>query len=83
LKLVNFSHFLLEDLLVIDQVIGQCYFVPFVAHPTLCGVSPEGTLFYLFLSKHSREDDLVHVTYHWILEQKVVSHLVDAHEHQS
>ena len=62
-------------------MIGKRQLVPFVAHPALGGVHPEGTFFDFLVAKHTREDNLVHVACHRILDKLVVGHLVYAHEH--
>ena len=63
-------------------MVSKRQLVPFMAHPALGGVHPEGTFFDFLVAKHTREDDLVHVTGHRILDELVVGHLVDAHEHE-
>ena len=68
LQSVDLSDFLEEDLSIIIQMVGKRQLVPFVAHPALSGVHPEGTFFDFFVAKHTREDDLVHVTGHRILD---------------
>ena len=63
----NLGNFLVEDLLVSLDVVGQRDFIPLVADPALSGVGPVRALFDVIMAEDSGEDCLVHVTGHWIL----------------
>ena len=58
-------------------------FVPLLANPALSAVIPESSLFNFIVPKDARKDDVIHITGHRILNKKLVSHLVDSHEHES
>ena len=45
-------------------------------------ICPEDTLLDVVVTKDTSEDNLVHVTCHWIFDEQLVGHLVDAHEHE-
>ena len=80
---LNLGDFLVENLLVSLDVVGQRDFVPLVADPALSGVGPVRALFDVFMAEDSSEDCLVHVAGHWVLHQSIVGDLIDTHEHKS
>ncbi len=81
--MIDLSNFLLKDLLVVRHMVANRDLVPLETDPALGCIRPVGTLLDLIVSKHSREDNLIHVPSHWVFLQQIEGHLVDAHKHQS
>ena len=82
MQFLNLFNILYEDLLILFVNLKDVL-IPFLAHPTLHWVDPEGSFFDLIVTKNTREDDLIHVACHWIFNEQVSCNLVDSHEHES
>lgn len=81
MKLVQLADVSLHDLVVGLRELNRGL-VPLLAHVTLRAILPQVASVNIIVTQDAREDDLVHVTCHGVLEQQVVRDLVDAHEHE-
>lgn len=81
MQVFKLTNLLLEDFSVL-RIKREGLLVPLLAHPALHSVDPVSALFNVLVPKNSREDDLVHVASHWILDEQIEGHLIDAHEHE-
>jgi len=64
-------------------IITDDLFFPLVANVAESCVGPERSLLYVIVAQDPRKDNLVHVSSHRILDQKVESHLIYSHKQQS
>ena len=78
---LKFLDLLLKELLVLNVINLEDYFVPFLTNPTLDSIDPVLALLDIVMAKNTRENDLLHVASHRIFLKEVLSDLVDTHEH--
>lgn len=73
---------MLKELLVLYIVDLECHLVPLLADPALHSIDPKSAFLDVLVAKHACENDFLHITRHRVLHQKVLSNLIDAHEHK-
>ena len=56
--------------------------LPLLANVTLSGVTPVVALLNIVTAEDAREDYFVHITGHWVFNQKFERNLVDSHKKQ-
>ena len=82
MEVIQFLDTLFHNLLVFLSV-DNLSLVPLLAHEALGAIFPNVSVLYFISSQDSCEYDVIHIACHWILEQEIISNLVDSHEHES
>ena len=63
-------------------MISDIDLVPLLADPALRSIWPILALLDVIMTKDSSENDFIHVASHWVLDEEIIGHLVDTHEHE-